>query len=65
MKRSTLMIALGEKPPKEEADAEMSEDMEATDDEGVDDAIDLALDPEADPAVRREAFRRAVKGCGY
>lgn len=61
MKRSTLMLALGGKPPKD--DTEMSEETPADDDESVDDAIDLALDPDADPATRREAFRRAVKGC--
>lgn len=65
MKKSTLMIALGGKPPTEDEDVEVSDD-EATDedmDADTDEAIKTFLDPEADMETRVAAFRTAVKGC--
>jgi hypothetical protein len=58
MKKSTLMLALGGKPEGDDSEVEDVDTESATDED-----IDLALDPEADPETRREAFRRAVKGC--
>lgn len=58
MKKSTLMIALGGKPDEVEEG-----EVEEMDESAVDEAIDTFLDQKVDMETRREAFRRAVKGC--
>lgn len=66
MKTKDLLFAVGADEDAESApeDAEVSEDTEAVDDDAeTDGAIDTFFDSKADPATRREAFRRAVKGC--
>ncbi len=69
MKKSTLLIALGQKPKGEMDDEEMSEgDVGAesdddTSDSDENDAIDTFLDDKEDPETRRAAFRQAVKLC--
>jgi hypothetical protein len=64
MKRSTLMIALGGKPPADGDDEiEETSESEEEDDSAIDEAIKTFLDTEADMETRVTAFRSAVKGC--
>lgn len=69
MKKSTLLIALGQgKPGKDDGDDSSQEIDEGSPDEeksdqDENDAIDTALDPDQDQETRREAFRKAVELC--
>lgn len=69
MKKSTLLIALGQGKPgaADDGDGEMEPDEGSPDEEKGDqdenDAIDTALDPDQDQETRRQAFRKAVELC--
>jgi hypothetical protein len=59
------MIALGGGPTGDDEEIEDSGPEESEDDGALAEAVKTLLDPEADMETRVEAFRQAVKGCGY
>lgn len=65
MKKDALLFGIGAKDEEPSAEGEdlPEETTDTSDDSDTDEAIDTFMDASADDATRREAFRRAVKGC--
>lgn len=69
MKKSTLLLAIGQGKPgsADDGEGDMEPDEGSPDEEASDkdedDAIDTALDSSQDDTTRREAFRKAVELC--